>query len=301
MQPYSIVIPTRNREELLNKLLASIDFQDSRLVEVIVVDSSDKPSKPFSNQTKIKYIHTAIKSAATQRNIGIDNLQEMIQNVFFVDDDVILPKNYFNQLNECLSDEETIGASGLAVNHSENNIRGKPRGVSGLYRRIFLLDSKQDGALLSSAINVPVRSKKDSLGSVVDTEWLIGCSAWKSTIFNEFRFENKFMGQSLGEDVLFSSKTKQKGKLKVNKDIIIDHLESEIERPNQENFYKMWISNRFEISKQLHLSWFNVAFHWANFGKCIITTIRWDLDQDSKRSIIKGIILGYYGIFFGLK
>jgi glycosyltransferase involved in cell wall biosynthesis len=301
MQLYSIVIPTRNREELLNKLLANIDFQDPRLVEVIVVDSSDHLFKSYLNQTKIKYIHTSIKSAATQRNIGIDNLKEMIQNVFFVDDDVILPKNYFNQLNECLSGEETIGASGLAVNHSVNSIRGKPRGVSGLYRRIFLLDSKRDGALLRSAINIPVRSEKDSLGSVVDTEWLIGCSAWKSTIFTEFRFENKFKGQSLGEDVLFSSKSKKNGKLKVDTSIIMDHLESEIERPDQESFYKMWVSNRFEISKQLHLSWFNVAFHWANLGKCLITTIRWDLDQGSKRSIIKGIMLGYYGLISGLK
>ena len=301
MQPYSIVIPTRNREELLNKLLAKINFQDHRLEEVIVVDSSDNHIKSFTNQTKIKYIHTSIKSAATQRNIGIDNLKEMNQNVFFVDDDVILPKDYFNQLNECLSDPATIGASGLAINHSENNIRTKPRGISGLYRRIFLLDSKRDGVLLRSAINIPVRFKEDSLNLVIDTEWLIGCAAWKSTIFTEFRFEDKFMGQSLGEDVLFSSKSKKKGKLKVDTSIIMDHLESEIERPGQESFYKMWITNRFEISKQLHLSWFNVAFHWANLGKCIITTIRSDLNKESKKSIIKGILAGYRGLYFGTK
>jgi glycosyltransferase involved in cell wall biosynthesis len=301
MPPYSVVIPTRNREVLLNKLLANIDFKDPDLVEVIVVDSSDTPIKSFANQIEIKYIHTSIKSAATQRNIGIDNLKEMKQNIFFVDDDVILPENYFYQLNECLSDETTIGASGLAINHSNDDIRIKPEGISGLYRRIFLLDSKRDGVLLRSAINIPVRYKKDSLNSVIDTEWLIGCSAWKSTIFTEFRFEDKFMGQSLGEDILFSSKSKKKGKLMVDTKIIIDHLESEIERPSLGNFYKMWISNRYEISKQLHLSWFNTAFHWANLGKCIITIIRWDLDKGSKRSIMKGIILGYYELIFGLK
>jgi hypothetical protein len=174
-------------------------------------------------------------------------------------------------------------------------------GISGLYRRIFLLDSKRDGVLLKSAINIPVRYKEDLLNSVIDTEWLIGCSAWKSTIFTEFRFEDKFMGQSLGEDVLFSSKSKKRGKLRVDTKIIIDHLESEIERPSLGNFYKMWISNRYEISKQLHLSWFNTAFHWANLGKCIITTIRWDLDQESKKSIIKGIMAGYHGLYFGTK
>jgi glycosyltransferase involved in cell wall biosynthesis len=300
MQPYSIVIPTRNREELLNKLFANINFQDPRLVEIIVVDSSDNPIKALTNQTKIKYIHTSIKSAATQRNIGIDNLKKMIQNVFFVDDDVILPKNYFNQLNACLLDEETVGVSGLAIN-TQNLIRATPHGIEGLYRRIFLLDSKKDGKLLRSAVNIPVRYKKNTSELVVETEWLIGCSAWKSNIFTELRFEDKFKGQSLGEDALFSNKAKKRGKLKVDTTVIMNHLESEIERPNEQNFYKMWVSNRYEISKQLDLSWFNIAFHWANFGKSIITTIRWDLDQESKKSIIKGIIAGYHGLYFGLK
>jgi len=301
MHPYSIVIPTRNRAELLNKLLAEVNFDEPDLVEVIVVDSSNFATQPLVNEPKIKYIHTAIKSAATQRNIGINNLKKIVQHVFFVDDDVILPKNYFKQLNKCLSENETVGVSGIAKNYNENSVRTKPRGFSGLYRRIFLLDSKRDGALLSSAINIPVRCKNNSTGPVVDAEWIIGCSAWKSSVFDELRFEDKFKGQSLGEDVLFSNKAKKKGKLKVDTTVIMNHLESEIERPNLQNFYLMWVSNRYEISNQLDLSYFNASFHWANLGKSIITLIRWDIARENRRSIIKGIFAGYREVYFGIK
>jgi glycosyltransferase involved in cell wall biosynthesis len=301
MQPYSIIIPTRNRAELLNKLLAAINFEEPDLVDVIIVDSSNFAIQPRVNQPKIKYIHTSIKSAASQRNIGINNLKKFVQHVFFVDDDVILPKNYFKQLNKCLSEKETVGVSGLAKNFNAMSTRKEPKGILGLYRRIFLLDSKRDGALLSSAVNIPVRSKNNALGSTVDTEWIIGCSAWKSTIFDELRFEDKFEGQSLGEDVLFSSKAKTKGKLKVDTSVIMDHLESEIERPNLQNFYVMWISNRYEISNQLNLSYLNIAFHWANIGKSMITIIRWDLEKKYKKSIIKGIMAGYREIYSGVK
>jgi glycosyltransferase involved in cell wall biosynthesis len=299
MQLFSIIIPTRNRSELLHNVLSSIDFNEPNLIEVIVVDSSDFAIKLQINQEKIKYFHTSIKSAATQRNIGINNLNKITEIVFFVDDDVILPQDYFKQLNSCLCDIETIGASGLAINY--NSVRGELKGISGIYRRIFLLDSKRDGILLPSAINIPVRTGKNSLDNLVETQWLIGCSAWKSTILENLRFENKFKGQSLGEDVLFSNKARKLGKLKVNKTVILNHLESKIERPNLKNFYAMWVSNRYEISRQLHLSWFNLAFHWANIGKFIITSIRWDFEKKDKKSIIRGIMAGYYHIYFSAK
>jgi glycosyltransferase involved in cell wall biosynthesis len=296
MQNYSVIIPTRNRHDLLNSLISKIDFEDTNLMDVIVIDSSDVPIQQPIQVNKLKYIHTDIKSAATQRNIGIDNLMEINQNVFFVDDDVVLPENYFQQLNLCLLEDEVIGASGLAINSKKKLNRSAPRGALGFYKRIFLLDSMQDGALLSSAINIPIREENVTSNRKINSDWIIGCSAWKSKILNEIRFEDKFKGQSLGEDVLFSGKAKTKGRLVVDPSLILDHLESEIERPNLRDFYVMWISNRYEISNQLHLSWFNFAFHWANLGKFLMIIGRSDLTLESKKSMIIGIMHGYRAI-----
>lgn len=296
MQSYSVIIPTRNRHELLNSLISKIDFEDSNLIEVIVIDSSDDPIQKPIRLNKIKYIHTDIKSAATQRNIGIDNLTGMNQNVFFVDDDVVLPENYFQHLNSCLLEDEVIGASGLAINSKNKSTRSAPRGALGFYKRVFLLDSMRDGALLSSAVNIPIREVNFTSNRKINSDWIIGCSAWKSKILTEIRFEDKFKGQSLGEDVLFSGKAKTKGKLIVDPSLILDHLESEIERPNLQEFYVMWISNRFEISNQLHLSRFNFAFHWANLGKFLMIIGRLDQSLESKKSMIIGIMHGYRAI-----
>ena len=44
---------------------------------------------------------------------------------------------------------------------------------------------------------------------------------------------------------------------------------SETERPNEKEHYRMWVRNRFIISKELKLSKFNILYHWANLGMFI--------------------------------
>jgi glycosyltransferase involved in cell wall biosynthesis len=295
LKTFSVIIPTRNRNDLLNQLVTSISLTNHYLNEVIIVDSSDNSNAKHYTKNKINYVHTNIKSAAIQRNIGIQNLNSTSEIVFFLDDDVRIQPLYFENIIENFHKTDIVGVSGLALNMSKPTRKNPPSGISGCFKKLFLLDSPFDGALLKSAVNIPVRIRTQMQLDNPVVDWLIGCSAWKTEILNKVEFDDFFKGQSLGEDVLFSAKARKFGKLVVDTNVILDHIESPINRPNQYEFYKMWVKNRYRISTELNLSILNWAFHWANLGK--ITAIIFS-SQPLKRNSLLGFWGGYKEIIW---
>lgn len=297
---YSIVIPTRNRPHFLEDLLKTINTSSENLIEIIIIDSSDSINSKFDlNTSKIRYIHTNIKSAAVQRNIGINKVSTKAKFIFFLDDDVLIEEDYFGKLIESINESGAIGASGIAINLNSSSKRKTPKGLIGLYKKFFLLDSNIEGKLLKSAINIPCLRDSKSQPSLIEVDWLIGCAAWKTSVLANLRFEETFKGQSLGEDLLFSNRAKNLGKIIVNKNVIINHRESDIERPSQYNFYKMWVLNRYKISEQLDLSPFNLAFHWANFGTLLMNIVKKQKKYSINISTLLGIMSGYKEILKG--
>lgn len=299
---FSIIIPTRNRPQFLHDLLETIDKNYEDLIEIIIVDSSDELNKSVNlSNLKIRYIYSNVRSAAEQRNIGIEQVSKNARYIFFLDDDVLINNDYFKKLINLISQPNVIGGSGIAINSTKLVERTRPNGLKGLYKKIFLLDSHKDGKLLKSAINVPWRFGDGSQAPVFEADWLIGCAVWKISVFEKFRFEKSFKGQSLGEDLLFSNKAKSLGKLLVDHNILINHREAKIERPNGHDFYKMWILNRYEISNQLKLSPLNLAYHWANLGTLILNIIKKQKNYKINLSILSGIVNGYIEILIRKK
>lgn len=288
----TIIIPTRNRENELANLLKALNQTNSLIHQIIIVDSSDEISNNlvYSTNRKIFYHHTSIKSAAIQRNIGIEFVNANSKFVAFLDDDVLPNIDYFDRLINTLNSKNAVGVSGEAVNSK------KPKKINlgklyQIYRYLFLLDSKQGGVILSSGVNVPVKTNTSSK-IVVETEWLIGCALWDFLKIKNLRFDNRLFGQSLGEDVLFSLNASRIGPLFVDPSVHLEHLESEKERPNQFEFYRMWVRNRYLIVSQLTGKKYKPTFHWCNLGKSIILFIF------MTKNPVKGIT-GLAGIAFG--
>ena len=171
----SIVIPTRNRPDLLTRLVSSLESAIDIKHEIIIIDSSDidKSSENLASFKYVRYYRTDLNSAAIQRNIGIDKI-ENTDFVFFLDDDVLPGINYFQDVLASFEDASIVGVSGLAISTKESKERRPPSGLVGLIMKIFLLDSKKDGILLKSGINIPIRDRKSGISRV---DWLIGCSA----------------------------------------------------------------------------------------------------------------------------
>ena len=287
----SIVIPTRNRPELLARLVNNLISNVHCDYEIIIVDSSDEmySSESLMKIKNIRYYRTDIKSAAIQRNIGIEKIA-MTDYLFFMDDDVLPDNNYFNLCLETLKDEQVAGVSGVAISNKNRKLRVPPSGFFGFILRTFQLDSKKEGALLKSGINIPIRNF-DSGNNKVD--WLIGCSAWRFSAIEQTRFENDFVGQSLAEDVIFSVRMSKKGLLVTNPKILLSHDESEIERPNRKDFWEMWVKNRYRLVSIANPGKIGKLFYWwANFGQLLILCYSKVAKRPYQAGSISGLVSG---------
>jgi len=117
----SVVIPTRNRPESLNRLLKSLSRQDFTFDEVIVVDSSDDSSDytmvGIDVRIPLKILHSK-PSVCVQRNLGIGHAQG--DWILLCDDDIEVPADYLTKLvqfAERYSDAKII--SGLFLEEGE--------------------------------------------------------------------------------------------------------------------------------------------------------------------------------------
>ena len=99
-EKFSIIVPTRNRKELLVNLIKTINLEDENLTELIIVDSSDRniESEIAILNKKIRYLFTDIQSASIQRNLGVKRASNNSKYIFFLDDDVKPDKDYFKSL-----------------------------------------------------------------------------------------------------------------------------------------------------------------------------------------------------------
>lgn len=291
---FSIIVPTRNRKKQLIELIKTINLEDKNLTELIIVDSSDKSIEfeIVGLNKKISYFFTDIRSASIQRNIGVKNISSHSRYVFFLDDDVKPDIDYFNSLLSTIKQSKAIGASGIALEPTLNSRKRNFRFIS-ILKKLFLLDSKIGGILLKSAVNIPVQGHLKAGVNLYSTEWLIGCSVWEASVFSKINFPSNFFGQSLGEDVLFSARASKFGKLIVNSNIVLQHNMTNVERPNKIDHYKMWIRNRFIISKELKLSKVNIMYHWANLGAFLNIILNIPRKPSESLNSLRGIFLGY--------
>jgi len=289
----NIIIPTKNRENELTRLLEALNKSYSVIDKVIIVDSSDKIFKNLNlyKNLKITYEHTDIKSAAIQRNIGMSLVSDRCKFLAFLDDDVIPNQEYFDELIDTLLENKAVGVSGLAINPKKSK-QNYQNNFLKLTKRLFYLDSKKMGTVLSSGVNIPI-NLGNNLNKIVQTQWLIGCALWDYQAVRNLRFDNRLFGQSLGEDVLFSLKASKIGLLFVNTHTILEHTESINQRPGQFNFYRMWIRNRYFIVKELANKKAIVAFHWCNIGKVLILFALTLKSPFKSLGGISGIIAGY--------
>ena len=245
---FSVVIPTRNREDSLRNLLQKIFDQTFLPNEIIIVDSSDERQSSYINVNKsIKYLHTNVKSAAVQRNIGMYSVKNDTQVLFFLDDDTSPASTYFEDMLSTLLTMKAVGVSGLAINPKKNQ-RIKPSGIIGFIKKISFLDSSIDGKVLISGIGIPVRKKNTGC---IQVEWLIGCSCWDFQKIKKLKFEEDFRGHSLGEDVIFSVKASMLGKLFVNTNLILEHIEFQGSNHKIIQHNYMWVYYRFRLSKYI--------------------------------------------------
>jgi len=250
-----VVIGTFQRPDQLEKTLAALSRSSTLPNFVCVVDSS---GDSFSSRTKfvceqasnlgltVTYIHTETKSVTAQRNTGVNRLLELgVDFIQVLDDDTAPRENYLEILLSCLlRNPEVAGVSGVAP------VEGAKKSAP-LVRLAFViagLDSYRPGAVSAAGIGIPVDCSK---GEPTRSEWLIGCSMWRASVFHAEVFDQTLKGSSLFDDVDFSVRARRLGDLVVFCSAVLDHDMSPDFRPNLGLHHYRFSRNRWLVMRSL--------------------------------------------------
>lgn len=271
---FSIVICTLNNLVGLEKCITSITQQTLKPNEIIIVhgamdreieESITKRIQHIlqSNLITLKYIKT-IKSLVLQRNIGIDNSGGDV--IVFLDDDVILDKNYFYYLLEAYQskwNESIGGVQGTIV----EGLKKKPWQPNEVYKKIFLLGGMTgSGRLLPSAnpsfCGNPKKIKKVDIFN--------GCMmSFRRAVLLENRFDANFKEFWICDDVELSYRISRKYHLYQTPLAQLNHISSTPNYEGHRKIARMAVHNRLYIFRLYFsdtiISW--ILYFWSNIGE----------------------------------
>src|SRR6185503_20100868 len=95
---FSIIVPTKDRPKELRRFLQSVEFQEPKPEQIIIVDGSDKPVQYVAEEFRhlpVEYIKVRPPGLVRQRLAGIQAIKEGIPLFGFFDDDIVLERGAF--------------------------------------------------------------------------------------------------------------------------------------------------------------------------------------------------------------
>lgn len=226
----SVVICTYKRPEVLHILLKSIENQSKLPENLIIVGTSEIDFNTDTNNQIIKLRNKGIKvekffapkGLTKQRNFSVNQLPTNTTIVCFLDDDILIPKNYIESVSNNFRDlPDAIGIG--FVTHDNLNRKNH----INIWDSISMNNSFRPGKLLKSGIN----SGFDYQSKPYLVDWLPGCSmSYKYNIFQNVNFDERRSDVGWGEDVDFSFRTKEFGNLYMVSISDLVHTRSKVNR-----------------------------------------------------------------------
>lgn len=179
----SLIIPTKNRKYVLVDLLNSLTQQVKIPNEIIVIDQSENEYlyinevMIFKSYLNLIYIHEPkIKGLVEAKKIGIKIANYEL--IAFIDDDILLDKNYFEIIVEGFKlNQNMFGCSGFIINNNKDNI------FKTLIRNI--LDKK----IFNDPRKKIYESKFFDKDLIKCNQLSGGLSIWRSYVFEKVNFD----------------------------------------------------------------------------------------------------------------
>jgi glycosyltransferase involved in cell wall biosynthesis len=206
----SLIIPSYDRQAILCHTLKMAVSQDYSDYEVIVVDQTEEVSEELRGLLKelgarVQYIRLSTPNLAKARNVGIS--QSTGDVIVFIDDDVIIDKDYLSR---------------HALHYSGNSKIG---GVVGLTWPVTAPDER---AALAWQAGVCRLQEKLEPGMVTSAQEINGTntSFQRRALLSAGLFDESLEGTSRGEDTDISMRVRRCGyQLLVDTTILLVHLE----------------------------------------------------------------------------
>lgn len=324
---FTLIICTYKRAESLLRLLKSVEVQTLYPDRILIIDGSpvmETETMLKENQFKnLEYFKVAEKDRGLtrQRNFGIDILKPDCEIVCFLDDDVILEKEYFKQLlNTYEKEPEALAVSGYITNDADwqqvedANEISKDRftydGWSrvegsrfGMRRKFGLAPNKAPGMMPDFSHGYSTAFLPPS-NKVYEVEMLMGgISSYRTSIFKELSFSEYFEGYGLYEDADFSLRLSKKGKLFVNTAARLEHHHDAGGRPDLLKYGKMVLRNGYYVWRVKYPNpTLKAQFKW-HVTALLLTGIRFSNVFTSKEkkeafSEATGRFSGWFSLFF---
>ena len=291
----SFVICTKNRLQDLLTCVDSIRDQTVLPKELVIVDAGN--IKDIENiircrltDSNIKFIYQkAEPSTARQRNIGVKLASGEI--ILFVDDDVILERNYHEKILEVYKKHEGPylgGVCGTIANAGE--FVETP--FMERFRRLFLLNHhtiKGRSMFLPSGHYVFVAYPE----TVIEVEAMESCrSSYYRHVFNKYNFDDSWPGYSICEDLELSYRISRKYKQYQTPYARLIHKRSPVSRLKTYELQRLYVINHFLMfNKNISKNVINIsAFVWSRIGDAVINIGRSIVRRD--RAYIAGYMCG---------
>lgn len=207
----SCIIPTTNRVEALINCLDSISKQSVTPDEIIIINQGEYLSQSFfrnaSYNLLIKIVNIKRKSLTNARNVGIKMAK--YNQICFLDDDVILHKDYFNIMINAIKENNFDGVQGNILNHDVNWT---------ILKKIasFIIGKGYPSSYCRADkyLNVYQPINKEREGKkYLKADWISGCnSIWKKEVLiNCGMYDDEMERYCFMEDVDLSLRAKKLG------------------------------------------------------------------------------------------
>ena len=259
------------RPASLIRLLDSINNQINYPNEIIIVDGSTDNETKFQLSKKryknLKYIkvNEENRGLTLQRNFGLNQVSESSEIICFLDDDIVLQEEYFENLMatyQLKTDAIAVGGyiigetvwttSRKKVGYHEFEFDGYKRKLGQrnlLRKRLGLLSDKPPGFMPEFSHGLSTGFLPPS-GKIYKVEFFMGgVSSYRKNLFQKISFSSYFEGYGLYEDMDFCLRASKIGKLYVNTAAKVLHYHEESGRPDYYKYGKMVIENGFYVWK----------------------------------------------------
>lgn len=243
MNTLSIIIPTKNRPNQLQKLCESISVQTKKIDQVIIIDQSENNNvfkdiiKNILDNTTVVYIHD--KSISGLVHAKQESLKYNTSDIItFLDDDIVLTENYFQEILRVFqSNTKMMGCNGRILNAPLKSY------FSNLIFNIFHIGIFSDNR--SNAY-------RDHTNQIIELNTLSGgLSSWRKEVFYLVKFD-VVNGFHAFEDKEFSIRVNQyfSGSLAAVMSAKLYHYHAKINRESLINKTSKDIVEVFKIFKK---------------------------------------------------
>lgn len=266
---FSLIICTYQRPSALLNLLQSVAKQSLYPNEILIIDGSfDDATKNVIETNQFKNllyykVDDQNRGLTKQRNFGISKLNPTSEIVCFLDDDVILDRDYFKELIVTYDlFPDALGVGGYIINEVKwvEEIQSQKANmfcIDGFCRtESTRFKARKKLALDADVLPgfLPNFSHGRSVGYLPPSNkiyqvelFMGGVSSYKTEVFSKLQFSTYFEGYGLYEDADFCLRLSKIGKLYVNTAAQLEHHHHPSGRPNQYQYGKMVLRNGWYV------------------------------------------------------